>query len=76
MLRATDALLAGAGPWPASLVSELEAELGGPNGVTELGVAVAMFHGLSKALIVLGLEPDDMATTVLPTPGSAPRPPA
>lgn len=40
----------------------------------ELGLAVGMFLGFSKMLIVLGLEPEQMETTVLPTPGSR-RPP-
>ncbi|MEM9038443.1 MAG: hypothetical protein AAGD33_00980 [Actinomycetota bacterium] len=37
---------------------------------TELGVGLALFHGFSKALIALGCEPEEMATTELPTPGS------
>jgi hypothetical protein len=38
---------------------------------TELGVGLALFHGLSKVLIALGCEPEEMATTELPTPGAA-----
>lgn len=37
---------------------------------TEIGVGLALFHGFSKALIALGCEPEEMATTELPTPGS------
>ena len=37
---------------------------------TELGVGLALFHGFSKVLIALGCEPEEMATTELPTPGS------
>lgn len=37
---------------------------------TELAVALAMFMGFAKMLITLGLEPDDMAVTVVATPGS------
>lgn len=40
----------------------------------ELGVALAMFMGFAKMLITLGLEPDDMPVTVVPTPGSDRRP--
>ncbi len=36
----------------------------------ELGVGLALFHGFSKVLIALGCEPEEMAVTELPTPGS------
>jgi hypothetical protein len=32
-------------------------------------LALGLFHALSKLLISLGLEPENMPTTVLPTPG-------
>jgi hypothetical protein len=35
---------------------------------TELALGLGLFHGFSKMLIALGLEPDEMDTTVLPTP--------
>lgn len=35
---------------------------------TELALGLGLFHGFSKMLIALGLEPTEMATTVLPTP--------
>ncbi len=35
---------------------------------TELALGLGLFHGFSKMLIALGLEPDQMDTTVLPTP--------
>jgi hypothetical protein len=35
---------------------------------TELALAVGLFHGFSKLLIGMGLEPQQMDTTVLPTP--------
>ncbi len=38
--------------------------------IVELALGVGLFLGMSKVLINLGLEPDDMPTTVLPTPGS------
>lgn len=34
----------------------------------ELACGLALFHGFSKMLIVLGLEPAEMETTVRPTP--------
>jgi hypothetical protein len=45
---------------------------------TELALGLGLFHGFSKMLIALGLEPDQMDTTVLPTPeaGGADVPPA
>ncbi len=39
--------------------------------IAELALGVGLFMGMSKVLITLGLEPDEMDTTVLPTPGSA-----
>jgi alkylhydroperoxidase family enzyme len=37
----------------------------------ELALGVGLFLGMSKVLIVLGLEPEDMPVTVIPTPGGA-----
>ena len=42
----------------------------GPHGVVELGVALVLFRSFASVLIALGLEPEAMPTTVLPTPGS------
>lgn len=39
-----------------------------PEEQTELALGLGLFHGFSKMLIVLGLEPARMDTTVLPTP--------
>lgn len=36
----------------------------------ELLLGVALYHGMSKVLIVLGLEPESMPVTELPTPGA------
>jgi len=38
--------------------------------LAELALGVTLFFGLSKVLVALGLEPEEMPTTVLPTPGS------
>lgn len=67
-LRMTDAFLkhpAGGGAACAEL-----ARFFNPGQVVELTLALAMFLGMSKVLIALGLEPDDMPTTVVATPGS------
>ncbi len=39
--------------------------------IAELVLGVGLFMGMSKVLITLGLEPEQMDTTVMPTPGSA-----
>jgi hypothetical protein len=39
-------------------------------GSVELGLGVGLFMALSKGMITLGLEPENMPTTVLPTPGA------
>lgn len=36
----------------------------------ELAFGVGLFHALAKALIIMGLEPEDMPLTVMPEPGS------
>lgn len=38
--------------------------------IAELMLGVGLFLGMSKVLITLGVEPEDMPTTVIPTPGS------
>lgn len=38
--------------------------------IVELALGVGLFLGMSKVLITLGLEPEDMPVTVMPTPGS------
>ncbi|MFN4239205.1 MAG: carboxymuconolactone decarboxylase family protein [Erythrobacter cryptus] len=39
-----------------------------PAQIAELGLGVSLFLALAKALITMGLEPEQMARTVLPTP--------
>ena len=36
----------------------------------EISLGVALFMGMSKVLIALGLEPEEMETTLVKTPGS------
>ena len=38
--------------------------------IVEMALGVGLFMGMSKVLICLGLEPEEMQTTVVPTPGS------
>jgi alkylhydroperoxidase family enzyme len=37
--------------------------------IVEMALGVGMFMGMSKVLINLGLEPEDMPVTIVPTPG-------
>jgi alkylhydroperoxidase family enzyme len=47
--------------------AQLRAEFSEP-GVVELAVGVALFTAFAKVLIVLGCEPEQMETTIVPTP--------
>ncbi len=42
-----------------------------PEQIAELGLGLTLFLALAKALITLGLEPEGMDRTVLPTPAPA-----
>jgi alkylhydroperoxidase family enzyme len=68
-LRLTDVLIGD----PRAITPALYAELAryfSDAEVVELALGVSLFQSLSKVLIVLGLEPEQMETTILPTPGS------
>ena len=39
--------------------------------IVEMALGVGLFMGMSKVLINLGLEPEDMPITNVPTPGSS-----
>jgi len=71
-LRLTDAIIGD----PRSLRDEdrtfIRSQLSDPE-IVEVALGVSLFIGLSKVLITLGLEPETMPTTVLPTPGSPAR---
>lgn len=70
-IRLADRFLAGpAGPRPGHEVVQTGVETLTDEEELELGVAMAMFLGFAKMLITLGLEPDEMAVTVVATPGS------
>ena len=66
----TDDFLAASGPPAPELQAALVSSLGEP-GVVELALGLALFHGFSKMLIALGLEPEAMDTVVLATPDTA-----
>lgn len=68
-LRLTDVLIGM--PRPLSTVErvELERQFSAAE-IAELAMGVGLFLGMSKVLINLGLEPEAMPTTVVPTPGS------
>ena len=66
VLAFTDVMLAG-GASAADLAAELRRHYTDAQ-IAELGLGVALFHGLSKMLIVLGVEPEEMDTTVMATP--------
>lgn len=42
--------------------------------IVELVLGVGLFMGMSKVLITLGLEPEEMPVTLMPTPGSPAQP--
>ncbi|MCP5180136.1 MAG: hypothetical protein H6993_15075 [Pseudomonadales bacterium] len=68
-LRATDALIGIPAPLQPDVARQLS-DLFSPEELTELILGVGLFHGMSKVLIALGLEPESMPTTVVPTPGA------
>jgi len=68
-LELTDALIGMPGPLPGALQEKLKG-LYSDADLVELSLGVGLFLGMSKVLISLGLEPQEMPTTVIPTPGS------
>ncbi len=68
-LALTDALIGLPGPLPETLKRELHEHFSDAE-LVELGLGVGLFLGMSKVLIALGLEPEEMPVTVIPTPGS------
>ena len=68
-LAFADTFLAGGGPPAADVQRALRAEFSDAE-LVEMGIGLALFHGLAKLLITLGCEPEQMDTTELRTPGS------
>ena len=68
-LELTDALIGMPGPLSQSQIENLQSHFT-PAELVEISLGVGLFLGMSKVLITLGLEPEDMPITVMPTPGS------
>jgi alkylhydroperoxidase family enzyme len=64
-----DAFINAEGPPPDDVQAEILAELT-PEEISEVAIGLALFHGFSKLMIAAGAEPDQMPTTILPTPGT------
>jgi alkylhydroperoxidase family enzyme len=56
-------------PPTAALRSDLDRHFTADQ-LAELAMGISLFHGFSKIMITLGLEPETMDTTILPTPGA------
>ncbi|MFN0096002.1 MAG: carboxymuconolactone decarboxylase family protein [Dehalococcoidia bacterium] len=68
-LTLTDAIIGDPRSLTAAQRVQIRAQMGEPE-IVEVALGVGLFMGLSKVLITLGLEPDVMETTIVPTPGS------
>ncbi len=68
-LELTDDLIGLPGQLSADTLSRLSKQFSAAE-IVELSLSVGLFLGMSKVLITLGLEPEEMEVTVLPTPGS------
>ena len=69
VLKLTDAIIGDPRSLSEEAKAELRRELTVPE-IVEVALGVGLFMGLSKVLITLGLEPEAMETTIVPTPGS------
>jgi alkylhydroperoxidase family enzyme len=67
VLKFTDALIFDPALFTADARAALQRHLT-PAQIAELGLGVTLFFALAKALITMGLEPEAMERTVLPTP--------
>ena len=72
VLRWTDRFLVDAGRADDALLTAMRARFS-PAEIVELTLALALFLGMSKVLVSLGVEPEEMSRTVLPTPALAGR---
>ena len=68
-LALTDALIGDPNQLDAAAVTAIREHFDRGQ-VVEMALGVGLFLGMSKVLINLGLEPESMPVTVLPTPGS------
>lgn len=69
-LELTDVLIGMPRPLSPELQSKLQRHYTDAQ-VVEMALGVGLFLGMSKLLIALGLEPEEMDTTLAPTPGSS-----
>ena len=67
-LKLTDALIGVPRPPDDEVKEALKAHYSEAE-IVEIAMGVGLFLGMSKVLINLGLEPEDMPVTVVPTPG-------
>jgi alkylhydroperoxidase family enzyme len=70
-LRLTDAIISDPRPAGVTLQTALRQHFSDAQ-IVELGLGVGLFMALSKVMITLGLEPENMPTTVVPTPCAQP----
>ena len=68
-LKLADAIVDAPRSLAANELAELRAHFSDAQ-AAEIAFGLGLFHGLSKALIIMGLEPENMPVTVLPEPGS------
>lgn len=71
VLKFTDALIHDPELLTGDAQAALRRHLSGEQ-IAELGLGLTLFLALAKALITMGLEPEIMGRTVLPTPDAAP----
>jgi alkylhydroperoxidase family enzyme len=64
-----DVVLAGGDGASDELRARLAATFS-PSEIVEITYAIGTFIGYSKQIVSLGLEPDDLPLTVVPTPGA------
>ena len=67
-LKLTDAIIGAPAPPDDDIQQALKAHYSEAE-IAEIALGVGLFLGMSKVLINLGLEPEDMPVTVVPTPG-------
>lgn len=69
VLRFTDAMIHDPALMTPATADELKQHFSNEQ-IAELGLGVTLFLALAKVLITMGLEPESMERTVLPTPGT------
>jgi len=65
----TDAIIGDPRQVSPELQTRLREHFSDPE-IVEMSLGVGLFMSLSKVLITLGMEPEEMGTEVVPTPGS------